>query len=320
MATTAFLTSPLFARHDTGPGHPERSQRLDAIARRLEASGLLSELAVEVAPAAARESIALVHDPAYVREVESAVAGGARVLDEGDTRVSSDSFRAALAAAGGAVLAADRVLDGTWTNAFVAARPPGHHAERAEAMGFCLFNNAAVAAAHLRRNRGVERVAILDWDVHHGNGTQHLFEDDPTVFYVSLHQWPLYPGTGLADERGKGAGEGATLNCPLPPGSGDREWLGALERSVLPALEAFRPGFVVVSAGFDAHERDPLAQTRVTTEAFASMTASVLDLARRACSGRVVALLEGGYDLDALAESVEACVSTLRGGALRGAR
>ena len=313
MAKTAFLTSPLSLRHDTGPAHPERAGRLAAIARRLEAGGLLAELAVEEAPAADREAIALVHDPAYVAAVESSIARGARVLDEGDTRVSADSFRAALAAAGGAIRAADLVLDRVADNAFVAVRPPGHHAERAEALGFCLFNSAAVAAAHLRARRGVERVAILDWDVHHGNGTQHLFEADPTVFYASLHQWPLYPGTGRAEERGVGAGEGATLNCPQDPGAGDREWLGALEGRILPAIEAFRPGFVIVSAGFDAHARDPLAQTNLSTAAFGAMTRAVTDLARRLCGGRVVSLLEGGYDLDALAESVEAHLGALRG-------
>jgi len=316
VARTAFVTSPLFARHDTGPGHPERADRLAAIERRLEASGLLRELEVVEAPAAARAALERVHDARYLDAVEAAIARGARVLDEGDTRVSADSLRAALAAAGGAVRAVDLVLEaerkGERARAFVGARPPGHHAERAEAMGFCLFNNAAVAAAHLRAERKVERVAILDWDVHHGNGTQHVFEEDPAVFYASLHQWPLYPGTGLAEERGTGAGEGATLNCPLPPGSGDREWLGALERTILPALESFRPGFILVSAGFDAHARDPLAQTRLTTEAFGEMTRSVLDLARRTCGGRLVSLLEGGYDLDALAASVEAHVGALR--------
>jgi acetoin utilization deacetylase AcuC-like enzyme len=210
------------------------------------------------------------------------------------------------------VRAVDLVLDGVCDNAFVPARPPGHHAERAEAMGFCLFNNAAIAAAHLRLRRGLGRVAILDWDVHHGNGTQHLFEADPAVFYASLHQWPLYPGTGKADERGRDAGEGATLNAPQPPGAGDREWLAALDGTILPALEAFRPEFLVVSAGFDAHERDPLAQTRLSTEAFGRMTASALDLARRCCGGRLVSLLEGGYDLDALADSVAAHVAELR--------
>ncbi len=311
MGKTAYLTSPCFARHDTGASHPERAARLAAIARRLEGSGLLAELEREDAPDATRAALVRVHDPAHVARVEAAIARGARVLDEGDTRVSADSFRAALAAAGGAVRAVDLVLDGAADHAFVGARPPGHHAERGEAMGFCLFNNAAVAAAHLRQARGLSRVAILDWDVHHGNGTQHLFEEDPTVFYASLHQWPLYPGTGSAQERGIGAGEGATLNCPQPPGAGDREWLSALEDEILPAIEGFDPEFVIVSAGFAAHARDPLAQTRLSTGAFAKMTAAVLDLARRRCGGRVVSLLEGGYDLDALAESVEAHVAEL---------
>jgi acetoin utilization deacetylase AcuC-like enzyme len=306
LAKTAYFTSPFFSRHDTGSSHPERAGRLAAISRRLEGSGLYADLVVEEAPLADRAHVARVHDPAHVAAVESAVARGVRVLDEGDTRVSSESFRAALAAAGGAVRAVDLVLDGVCDNAFVAARPPGHHAERAVAMGFCLFNNAAIAAAHLRAERGLSRVAILDWDVHHGNGTQHLFEEDPAVFYASLHQWPLYPGTGKADERGIGAGEGSTLNCPQPPRAGDREWLAALEGTILPALEAFAPEFVIVSAGFDAHERDPLAETRLSTAAFGAMSRSTLDLARRCCRGRLVSLLEGGYDLEALAESVEA--------------
>ncbi len=317
MAKTALLTSPLFARHDTGPSHPERASRLGAIARRLESDGLLSDLVQVVAPEAELETIVRVHDRAHVAAIQAAVARGARVVDEGDTRVSSDSFRAALAAAGGAVRAVDLVLDGACDNAFLAARPPGHHAERAESMGFCLFNNAAVAAAHLRVQRGLARVAILDWDVHHGNGTQHLFEEDPSVFYASLHQWPLYPGTGKADERGVGAGEGATVNAPQPPGAGDRDWLAALEGTILPALEAFRPEFLIVSAGFDAHERDPLAQTRLSTEGFGRMTASTLDLARRCCGGRLVSLLEGGYDLEALADSVATHVGELRAGSGR---
>ena len=299
------------ARHDTGPGHPERASRVAAIRRRLEADGLLAELALAEAPPAAREALLRVHSASYLDAAERAVARGARVLDEGDTRVSAGSWDAALAAAGGAVLAVDRVVDGTWRSAFVLARPPGHHAERDEAMGFCVVNNVAVAAAHARHGRGLERVAILDWDVHHGNGTQHAFEGDPSVFFASLHQWPLYPGTGLATERGVGEGEGATLNRPQPPGAGEREWLGALERDVLPAIEAFRPQLVLVSAGFDAHRDDPLAQTELETSTYARMTELVREVARRACGGRVVSLLEGGYDLDALAASASAHVGAM---------
>ena len=200
--------------------------------------------------------------------------------------------------------------------AFVAARPPGHHAEEQTAMGFCLFNNAAIAARALQREHGIERVAILDWDVHHGNGTQHLFERDPSVFYASLHQYPHYPGTGAASERGLGEGAGATLNLPQAAGSGDREWLGALEDEALPALEDFDPGFLIVSAGFDAHVRDPLSATRVSTEAYAEMTRLVLALAQR-FGGKVVSLLEGGYDLEGLSASVEAHVGALVADAAR---
>ena len=313
MTRTGLVHHPAFADHDTGRGHPERAARIAAVVERLESSGLAAQmdrLTPDPAPVA---WIARVHDEDYVRSVERACAAGVRVLDAGDTVASEASYGAALVAAGGAVQAVDRVMDGTWANAFVACRPPGHHAERTRAMGFCLFNNVAVAAAHLRAVRGVARVAILDWDVHHGNGTQHAFEADASVFYASLHQWPWYPGTGAADERGVGAGQGATLNCPQSAGSGDREWLRALETQVISALERFAPEFVLVSAGFDAHERDPLSYTRVTTDGFRRMTEIVHAFAASRCGGRVVSLLEGGYDLDALADSVEAHVGTLLG-------
>ena len=307
---TGFVTSPLFVRHDTGPGHPERAERVVAIERELDRHGLLAELARELAPEADAESARRVHAPEYVDAVERAIRRGARVLDEGDTRISADSWRAGLAATGGALLAVDRVLAGAWRNAFVAARPPGHHAERAEAMGFCFLNHVAIAAAHLR-SKGVERVAIVDFDMHHGNGTQHLFERDPSVFYASLHQWPLYPGTGLAHERGLGDGEGTTLNCPLPPRAGDVEWLTAFDDEVLPALAAFRPEFVLVSAGFDAHAEDPLAQTLLADDAYRHMTHGLADLARTHARGRLVSLLEGGYDLGALARCARIHVEEL---------
>lgn len=309
--STGLVTHAHSRRHDTGAGHPERAERVDAVLERLRAAGLTTELSNAEAPLCEVASLALVHDARYVTDVESAIARGVRVLDEGDTRVSADSWRAALATAGGAVDAVSRVARGEWRNAFVAARPPGHHAERGFAMGFCVFNNAAVAAAHLVERMGLERVAIVDWDVHHGNGTQHIFERDPRVFYASLHQWPLYPGTGQRTERGVGAGEGATLNLPQRSGAGDSEWLGAFERELLPALERFDPQFVIVSAGFDAHANDPLAQTKLTTGAFATMTRSLQELADARCSGKLVSLLEGGYDLDALADSVEAHVTEL---------
>jgi len=310
---TGFVAHADQERHDTGPGHPERAARHRAIVERIDSSGLAASLervdAVPIDPA----RLLLVHEARHVAEVQRAIASGARILDDGDTRVSAGSWRAALLAAGGTLDAVDRVMDGRWRNAFVAARPPGHHAERGHAMGFCAFNNVAVAAAHLRERHGLERVAIVDWDVHHGNGTQHAFEDDPSVYFASLHQWPLYPGSGLANERGIGPGFGATRNCPLPPGSGDREWLSAFEDVVLRDLESFAPQFVLVSAGFDAHADDPLGQTELSTEAYARMTNLLAQYTRERCASRLVLVLEGGYDLAALAASVEAATAELCG-------
>jgi len=310
-ARVGWIASPQCDAHDPGPGHPERAERLAAIEARLVASGLAAQLeryAPEPAPRAALERV---HPRAYLEHVERAIRSGATCVDSTDANVCPASFEAALAAAGGALLAVDGVLSGRWTRAFAGLRPPGHHAEEAFAMGFCLFNNAAVAARHAQAAHGLARVAIVDWDVHHGNGTQHLFEEDGSVFYASLHQYPHYPGTGAARERGRGAGAGTTLNCPQPAGSGDREWLAAFEGVVLPALEDFRPELVVVSAGFDAHRLDPLSQTRLSEESYAVMTRGLLELAERCAGGRLVSLLEGGYSLEGLAASVEAHVGEL---------
>jgi acetoin utilization deacetylase AcuC-like enzyme len=311
---TGFVAHADQERHDTGPGHPERPDRHRAVVARIAECGLAQELARLDALPIEIARLVSIHDAGYVARVERAIAHGARLLDEGDTRVSAGSWRAALLAAGGALDAVDRVMDGTWRNAFVAARPPGHHAERAQAMGFCAFNNVALAAAHARDHHGLERVAIVDWDVHHGNGTQHAFERDPRVYFASLHQSPLYPGSGGADERGTGAGLGTTRNCPLPPGAGDREWLAAFEDVVLRDLEDFDPKFVLVSAGYDAHQGDPLAQTELSTQAYARMTQHISQFAREHCGGRLVLVLEGGYDLRALADSVEASVGALCAG------
>jgi len=311
---TGFVAHADQERHDTGPGHPERAERHRAIVERVRASGLAAELDLVEATTIDPARLGLVHSVAHVSAVERAIASGARLLDDGDTRVSAGSWRAALLACGGSVLAVDRVMSGTWTNAFVAARPPGHHAERSRSMGFCAFNNVALAAAHLRSAYGLERVAIVDFDVHHGNGTQEIFESDPNVYFASLHQWPLYPGSGLAHERGTGAGRGTTRNCPLPPRSGDREWLATLEDVVMADLEDFDPQFVLVSAGYDGHRDDPLGNTELTTDAYARMTRLLGDFARERCGSRMVLLLEGGYDLEALAASVEASVREMRSG------
>jgi acetoin utilization deacetylase AcuC-like enzyme len=304
MPPTGFVTHAAFLAHDTGAAHAERRARLEVLEPHLASEGLLEDLERADPREATPEQLRAVHDADYVAAAERRIAAGEQVLDAGDTVVSPASWRAALLAAGGATLAVDEVQCGHWSNAFLAARPPGHHAERSHAMGFCIFNNVAVAAAHLLNQHGLERVAILDWDVHHGNGTQHTFERDPRVFFASLHQWPHYPGTGAASERGYGEGEGATLNVPMDAGDGDREYLEVFERKVLPALEDFAPQFVLISAGFDAHERDPLSSTRVTEEGYRQMTAGIADLARRHCGGKLVSLLEGGYDLDALKRSV----------------
>jgi acetoin utilization deacetylase AcuC-like enzyme len=257
---------------------------------------------VESAVEAPRGDLEQVHDAAYLSAVERLAAAGGGHLDP-DTAVNDVSFRAAALASGAALAAVDAVIDGEIERAFCGGRPPGHHAERARAMGFCLINHAAVAAAHARRSSAA-RVAILDWDAHHGNGTQAIFYDDPSVLYVSLHQWPFYPGTGAADQRGAGAGMGATVNVPVPAGIGEADYLELFDQVALPAVRLFAPDLLIVSAGFDAHRDDPLCSLGLTAGAFARMTESVADIG----SGQVF-VLEGGYDLDALEESVLAVLT-----------
>jgi acetoin utilization deacetylase AcuC-like enzyme len=298
------ILDPVFEQHDTGPGHPERPARLAAIRQAIDREGLDRD-ATRVTPEPADDALLLLaHTPEHLKRVRESCERGDKLLDTADTAICPDSERVARLAAGGLAALCARVARGQLDRGFAAVRPPGHHAERDLAMGFCLFNNVAVAARSLREREGIERVLIVDWDVHHGNGTQHILEEDPSVFFFSLHQWPLYPGTGSAEERGRGAGAGTTLNRPLPPGAGDEAFLGALTDVLVPAAEAFRPEFVLVSAGFDAHRADPLAQLEVSTEAFGTATRVLRDLADRTAGGRVVSTLEGGYDLDALAASV----------------
>jgi len=296
--------------HDNGPGHPERPQRLTAIRDHLERRGVLARLLVLTPEPAPLEALARVHDEAYVEALRRVCARAPVRLDP-DTGVSEGSWAAALLSAGGGIAAVDAVIAGRARSAFVCTRPPGHHAERDRAMGFCLFNNIAVAARHAQDRHGVERVAIVDWDVHHGNGTQHMFEDDDTILYISTHEWPFYPGTGARGERGHGRGIGTTINLPLPAGSGDDEYERLFETVVLPAIESFEPGLLLISAGFDAHEADPLAGMALTTGGYATLTTLLRDAARRLCEGRIVSMLEGGYDLGALAASVEAHLRAL---------
>jgi acetoin utilization deacetylase AcuC-like enzyme len=297
------VLDPVFEAHDTGSGHPERPARLARIREVLVERGLTTRCTrVPIVPAS-DTALLRVHDAEHLRRVEAACAAGERFIDSMDTAIGANSARIARLAAGSLASLCAEVAASRLDGGLAIVRPPGHHAERDLAMGFCLFNNVAVAAATLRAEHAVERVLIVDWDVHHGNGTQHIFEDDPSVFYYSSHQMPLYPGTGRAEERGKGRGLGATLNVPLRPGDGDERFLAALTDALVPAMDVFRPAFVLVSAGFDAHRDDPLGGLSVSTEAFAEATRIVRGIADRFASGRIVSALEGGYDVEALAAS-----------------
>ena len=300
-------THPACAGHDPGPGHRERPERLAAIAAAVQAGGLAGRLQRCEPPPAPRAALERVHDPSYVAMILG-LRGRSRRLDA-DTVVGPGSVAAALHAAGAALDATAAVLDGAACSALCAVRPPGHHAERDHAMGFCLFNNVAVAAAAALAG-SPQRVLVFDPDVHHGNGTQHLFYRSADVYYLSIHQYPFYPGTGAAGERGAGPGAGYTLNVPLPAGSGDDDYLAATERLVLPALRAFAPQLVIVSAGFDAHRRDPLGMMRVSTGGFMAMFRLLLD---ELDQHRVPHLfvLEGGYHLSALGECVAALLTEL---------
>jgi len=308
---TGFVYDEVYLRHHTGVGHPERPERLSAILRRLEKTGLLDRT-VRLKPAPAEEKwLTAVHAPEYVEHVRRSCQGGARFLDSMDTPVSKDSFAAAETAAGGVLAAVDAVVEGKVRNAFCAVRPPGHHATRNRAMGFCLLNNVAIAARYAQQKHKLAKVLIVDWDVHHGNGTQAAFDDDPTVFYFSIHQYPFYPGTGSADERGRAKALGTKLNVPLPAGSGDREYKKAFEEKLRPAALAFKPDLVLISAGFDAHEHDLLGGMKVSTQGFAELTRTVKQIAQECCGGRLVSVLEGGYNLDGLADCAEAHVRVL---------
>jgi len=304
------VSSTRFAEHQTPPGHPERPERaqvMDGVASRWRARG--GEV---VAPrAATHEQLERVHDPYYVQRI-SELRDRAVALDP-DTYTSPESYEVALLAAGAAIDAVERAMGGSHAYTLAMMRPPGHHAEHAHAMGFCLFNNVAVAAAHARHALGASRVAIVDYDVHHGNGTQHLFDHDKSVLYISTRQYPYYPGTGAAGEIGIGAGEGFTVNLPMESGSLDADFEHVFERVALPVLRQFAPDLILVSAGFDAHQRDPLAMMRATEAGFAAMTMALRQVADEVCKGRLALVTEGGYDLTALDGSLQAVVDVLAG-------
>ncbi len=303
---TQIYYHPLSLEHHTGYGHPERAERIVAILNRLESIDLEGVDWITPRPASVK-SIAANHDIDYIKMVERMASRGGGQLDA-DTALSSQSYRAALTSAGACIQAVDAVLSGEARNAFSINRPPGHHALRSMAMGFCLFNNIAIAARHAREAHDLKRVFIFDWDVHHGNGTQDSFYDDPSVFFCSIHQSPLYPGTGSALETGGGPGEGYTLNLPVSAGTRGPVYQRLLREKVIPAMEAFNPELLMISAGFDAHERDPLAGVLLTDEDFATMSRQALEAADQLCGGKVVAVLEGGYDLEGLSGGSEQLV------------
>jgi acetoin utilization deacetylase AcuC-like enzyme len=298
--TTALITHPACLEHDTGPYHPETSERLRAVLAALETPEF-SDLLRESAPMATVEQLSRVHPRAYVEGILSIQPEpGEPIHLDGDTVMSNGSAEAAARAAGGACMAVDAVMEGWARAAFAAVRPPGHHAEPNRPMGFCLFNNAAVAAMHARVRWGIQRVAVVDFDVHHGNGTQAMFAADPDLFYASSHQNPCYPGTGESWEHGVA---GNIVNAPLHPRDGSAAFRAAWANIILPALDQFAPGLLIVSAGFDAHAADPLAQIRLETADYAWITDQLVAIAEKHCSRRLVSVLEGGYDLNALAAS-----------------
>ena len=309
--TTGFLYDTRFLDHDAGRGHPERSERLVSTMAWLESCDWFGDLA-RVDPVMADPAwIETVHDASYIARAEETCQAGVPFLDVADVGISRRSSDVARLAAGGALALADRIVAGDVENGFALSRPPGHHAERGMALGFCLFNNVAIAARYLQRAHGLDKVLILDFDVHHGNGTQHTFEEDPSVMYASVHQYPFYPGTGAASETGIGRGTGATVNCPVPAGSGDDEYRRAFAERILPAADAFAPEFVIISAGFDAHTADPLAQVRLSTECFGWMSEKIMEIADRHAGGRLLSILEGGYNVEVLPWCVAIHLETL---------
>jgi acetoin utilization deacetylase AcuC-like enzyme len=310
MGRSAILIDRDFLKHLPGQGHPERPERLRVL---LDLAQTLDPARFQLLPprAASMSEIELCHDPKYVQLVESTASLSQYALD-GDTITSQDSFAVALLATGGFLNLLDSVAAGESSNGFALVRPPGHHALRNRAMGFCLFNTIAVGAQYLKTVYGAKRIAIVDWDVHHGNGTQEAFYDDPSVLFISTHQYPFYPGTGGVAEVGVKDGTGFTMNVPLPAGCGDAEYLRVFRDVVIPAVESFVPDWILVSAGFDPHRHDPLAGMNVTEDGFSMMSLAMLQLAKTYCGGKIAFLLEGGYDLAALKSSIAGVLETLQ--------
>lgn len=311
--TSGFLYNPVYLRHDTGAGHPECSERLAVTLRHLKSLPWFADLSPVAARIAEPRWLETVHDHDYINRARQACAAGVPFLDSMDVSICRESFDVALEATGGVLELADQLLAGKFDNGFALIRPPGHHAEKNMALGFCLFNNVAILARYLQKQHGLDKILILDWDVHHGNGTQHTFEDDPSVLYISTHQYPFYPGTGAWDETGSGRGAGATLNCPMAAGSDDKEYEQAFMDKILPKIDHFRPELIIISAGFDAHADDPLAQINLSTGFYAWMTEVLMEKAEKYANGRILSVLEGGYHLQRLPECVAIHLATLSG-------
>ena len=311
---TAYIHDDIFLNHDTGTGHPERSARLSTAQQKMQEQSWYDQLIQLSVREVEDQWIDQVHKPGYANRIAGACNAGEKWIDTPDVAVSAESSRVAKLATGSLMSIADKVMAKQVDNGFALVRPPGHHAEYDAAMGFCLYNSVAITARYLQQEYGLERVLILDWDVHHGNGTQHTFEQDPSVMFISLHQFPHYPGSGDKSETGIGAGEGKTINCPMSPGLGDDAYKEAFDNIVIPQALKFDPDFVLVSAGFDGHQADPLGSINLQTDSYRWMTKSVMELADRCADGRLVSVLEGGYDLNALAESVVEHVGVLHHG------
>ena len=312
MKKAGIIKDPGYLEHQTGDGHPENPRRLEILYKMLEEPDIRGHFIELLSRPASESEILLVHSPEYLKQVASTEGIGQSALTA-DTFTSAGSYRAALLAAGGIFLAIEKVVAGEMDYVFSLQRPPGHHAETGRAMGFCLFNNVALGAQFARRMLGLKRVLIVDWDVHHGNGTQHSFEQDDSVLFFSIHQFPHFPGTGLYTDTGIGKGEGFTINVPLSRGYGNSEYIALFEKLLKPVAYEYAPELILVSAGFDIHKSDPLGGMNVTPEGFAGLTRSVLQIAQNCCGGKAVFVLEGGYNLKVLRESVKAVLKELAG-------
>jgi acetoin utilization deacetylase AcuC-like enzyme len=311
---TVLLIDPIFREHLAGRyDHPERPERIEAVTKALQKASLLDRTGRVGRRAATEDELMLCHTHAYLKTAHRDVAAGLDCLSTGDTDITPNSWEVAVQAVGGVLNAVDAVMTRKAHNAFCVVRPPGHHATPSRGMGFCLFNNVGIAARHAQKAHGVERVAIIDWDVHHGNGTQDIFYEDGSVFYLSTHQWPLYPGTGRADETGEGQGKGTTMNFPFAAGSGRKEILGAIQNAWLPEMAKFRPDLVLISAGFDSRIDDLLGNFTLTDHDFADLTEVMLEVAGQYAGGRLVSVLEGGYNLSGLGLAAATHVAALCG-------